>query len=219
MFMTGTRNFINLTCSICNNEFESLNSAKKTCSKLCLSKLVSQNRTGKPMIRTHYAGKPILKDDEASKFKFYSQACEFKLTSTDIEKIPGVNLLREFGMWSPTNKEGVVRDHIFSRREGFLQEIPYTVISHPANCQYIRMSENTSKKDSCSITLEELYRRISIWDESPKLVSTTLFKSDRPKKQPKPKNFTEVTITKNGKTKSVKRNQVPAYRKCGWEKV
>jgi hypothetical protein len=43
------------------------------------------------------------------------------------------------------------------------------------------------------------------------------YKNGELKKKNTPKTYSIVTIHKNGVTKDIKRNQVPAYRKYGWE--
>jgi len=43
------------------------------------------------------------------------------------------------------------------------------------------------------------------------------YKNGELTKKNTPKTYTSVTIHKNGITKDIKRNQVPAYRKYGWE--
>ena len=54
---------------------------------------------------------------------------------------------------------------MISRNYGWLNNIPPEVIAHPANCEMIIQSNNTSKGTKCSITLEELYERIEHWSD------------------------------------------------------
>ena len=60
---------------------------------------------------------------------------------------------------------GVSRDHMYSVKQGFLNNTDLKIISHPANCRLVLQSDNASKSDACSITLEELLHRIKEWDK------------------------------------------------------
>lgn len=53
-------------------------------------------------------------------------------------------------------------DHKFSLKQGFLNNIPIEIITHPLNLQMIYCKENLSKQDSCCISLEDLL--ISIFE-------------------------------------------------------
>jgi len=47
---------------------------------------------------------------------------------------------------------------------GFNNNINPNLISHPANCEIITQSNNSSKREKCSITVEELKEQIKEWD-------------------------------------------------------
>ncbi len=47
-------------------------------------------------------------------------------------------------------------------------------------------------------------------------LATAKTRTKKPKNKP---TYSEILIVKDGKTKTVKRNQVPAYRKYGWERA
>ncbi len=66
-------------------------------------------------------------------------------------------------MWSLENKTGVVRDHILSRKDGWVNGIEPQIISHPANCQFLTLSDNSKKGDRSWITYEQLLERINVW--------------------------------------------------------
>ncbi len=51
-------------------------------------------------------------------------------------------------------------DHIYSIKQGFLNNIPLEIITHPCNLQMIHYKENLIKQDSCWITLESLLLNI-----------------------------------------------------------
>lgn len=66
---------------------------------------------------------------------------------------------------SRKQKRGVVRDHIYSRREGFNNGVFPEILRHPCNCQVLTVSENSSKRDKSCLTLEELFYIIETYDE------------------------------------------------------
>lgn len=51
-------------------------------------------------------------------------------------------------------------DHKFSVMEGFKNNIPADIISHICNLQMIPWEENLSKRDRCSITIQDLINKI-----------------------------------------------------------
>jgi len=65
-----------------------------------------------------------------------------------------------------TNPDGVVRDHMVSRRYGYDNNIPPEIIGHPANCQFLSHRDNLSKGAGCSLTYEQLLTRIALWDNN-----------------------------------------------------
>lgn len=77
-----------------------------------------------------------------------------------------LSLLKEVGVFnSLNNSNGVVRDHMYSRRSGFENNISPLILRHPCNCQLITNSDNLKKKknniiDGDSITIEELIDKI-----------------------------------------------------------
>ena len=77
-------------------------------------------------------------------------------------------LIQQYGWYSATNYDdnpnGVSRDHMYSVSAGYKNNIPATVIAHPANCRLLLQSDNFKKLDDCSITLDELYDRIRTWE-------------------------------------------------------
>jgi hypothetical protein len=85
-------------------------------------------------------------------------------------------LLKENGIFnSITNRNGLVRDHMLSRKFSFDEGIFPEIIRHPANCQTITHSENSSKRDKCSLTFKELCDRIEtykyMWEEQDLVLS------------------------------------------------
>lgn len=79
------------------------------------------------------------------------------------------NQITLYGWYKPKNAgnnlNGVSRDHIFSRNEGYKELIDPYLISHPANCQLMQHSLNASKSIKCDISLDELKNKINIWTQ------------------------------------------------------
>lgn len=94
----------------------------------------------------------------------YKSACVF-YTPFDIHHmLKGYSLLQKYGWWHPIkNPSGVSRDHMYSVKNGWLNNIPIDIIRHPANCNLILNSENNKKGTNNSIELEELLLRIENW--------------------------------------------------------
>ena len=51
-------------------------------------------------------------------------------------------------------------DHMFSKHQGFLNNIPPEIIGHYSNLQLIPRHSNRTKYNKCSITIEQLYETI-----------------------------------------------------------
>lgn len=64
------------------------------------------------------------------------------------------------------SKTGFHLDHMFSVFDGFRLCVPTYIVAHPANLTILSASGNTSKNLKSSITLEELLKRIDIYDTS-----------------------------------------------------
>ena len=56
--------------------------------------------------------------------------------------------------------KGKVIDHIFSIKDGFENEVPLSIISHPFNLRLVNMRENNSKAFKSYMTLDELYNGV-----------------------------------------------------------
>jgi predicted nucleic acid-binding Zn ribbon protein len=97
--------------------------------------------------------------------KLYYQACAFKISKKEMKKIPGFDLLLKLGVYNKhTNKNGVVRDHIISKAEGYVMGYDPRHISHPANCRFISYTDNLTKSSASDITYEQLLERIKQWE-------------------------------------------------------
>lgn len=100
-----------------------------------------------------------------SYYSIYRPSCEFDFILDDYkDKIPNYNLIKEYGLYSPSNKgnnlNGISKDHMVSVKYGFENNISPEIIKHPANCMLLKHSDNNIKKTSNSITIEELIKRI-----------------------------------------------------------
>ena len=84
-------------------------------------------------------------------------------------------MLDTYGVFNyRTDTKGVVRDHIYSRKSGFLEGVFPEILRHPVNCQIILHAENIAKKsqryvDKNDMTLEQSFENIKQynkpWDE------------------------------------------------------
>lgn len=74
--------------------------------------------------------------------------------------------LKEFGVFnSISNTKGLVRDHIYGRRSGYINGVYPEILRHPCNCQLLSNIENIKKKtdryiDRNNIELENLFDKI-----------------------------------------------------------
>ena len=95
------------------------------------------------------------------KTKFFNE-CSFKFDPYSYPEIPGYELLIQHGIYnSTTNKNGVCRDHILSKKHAYEQKIDPSLISHIANCQFLTNSDNVRKSESSWISLSELQDAIN----------------------------------------------------------
>ena len=58
------------------------------------------------------------------------------------------------------------RDHMISQDYGYTHHIDPYLISHPANCMLMKLSDNIRKRTECSITLGELIERVEFFNET-----------------------------------------------------
>lgn len=102
-----------------------------------------------------------------SEWEQYAIKCKFKFNVYDYPDKFDLSLINEHGWYSASNRgnnlNGVSRDHRYSVKQGFINGIDPDIISHPANCSLILHTENQSKREKCSITLEQLYEEVDLW--------------------------------------------------------
>lgn len=79
------------------------------------------------------------------------------------------DLIKKHGWYSPSNKlanlTGCSRDHLYSVSDGYKNNIPASLLAHPANCEIVPHPLNQRKSGKSSITLEELYKRIDLFNQ------------------------------------------------------
>lgn len=142
---------ISIECNYCKNVFLTKRNDKKYCNKSCYNK-----------------GR-VLDKNEKITLQSYRSITKFKFNPYDYPTEFNLDLVKIYGWYSPTNKNnnlfGVSKDHMVSVRYGFDNNIDAKIISHPANCELVLHSYNSSKNKSNSITLDELILRIKIWEE------------------------------------------------------
>lgn len=101
----------------------------------------------------------------------YRQLCEFKFSLNDYPDKFDFELIEKYGWYSASNRSnninGVSRDHIYSIKNGFINNVDPKIMSHPANCRLILHRDNQKKKNKSNISLNELKEKIKHWDVSP----------------------------------------------------
>lgn len=111
-----------------------------------------------------------IKLEDKTDWEIYTKYANWIKSMFDIVNI-GKNLLLEFGVFnSRTNTKGVVRDHIYSRRSGFIDKVYPEILRHPANCQILTHADNIRKKSNRYIdrndhTILELFEKIRNYKE------------------------------------------------------
>lgn len=73
------------------------------------------------------------------------------------------DILIKYGIFNAkTNPGGCVRDHMYGRRQGFIDGVPPILLRHPANCQILLHSDNIKKAKGhdCTMSLQELLVKI-----------------------------------------------------------
>ncbi len=103
--------------------------------------------------------------DKVDPYKLYYRQAKFSKEVFYYLNNKDRNKLKKFGLFSYKNSRGVVRDHKFSVKSGFILNVPPIILRHPVNCRIIFHKENVSnamnkrKKDDI-ITLKKLFSLI-----------------------------------------------------------
>jgi hypothetical protein len=140
----------------------------------------SANKFKDPIFKEKFRAKMVelgyyISDENRSDWEIYRMQSDWIERMVDYFSEIQIKQLNEVKFFNPkTNTKGLVRDHALSRMEGFKLGIFPEIIRHPANCNLILHSENSSKRSECSITLEILFDKIQNftqnWKEQTKCI-------------------------------------------------
>lgn len=76
-----------------------------------------------------------------------------------------IDKIRKYGFWSPTNTNGLTRDHCVSVNEAIRNNYDPYYITHPVNCEIMKWDANNRKNTKCSIAYEQLVREVDEYDK------------------------------------------------------
>ena len=104
-------------------------------------------------IKKGYDIDPVLKSD----FGRYEAEVD-KLTERNYKKYK--EIINPTDLLRGRTKGSFQLDHIYSKVEGFKNNIPPNIVSHPANLRMMTIKENISKSFRSDITIEDLLEKI-----------------------------------------------------------
>lgn len=137
-------------CKYCNNQYKTLRNTV-FCSRKCARLYLSQEK---------------MKNKEP--FERYKKLCEFKFGIKNFPEEFNFNIIKENGWYEAANRgnnlNGISRDHMYSCKEGYNNLIDPYLISHPANCNLILQIDNEIKNSKCSLSYNELIKRVINWN-------------------------------------------------------
>lgn len=151
-YRSNKHNKVEYTCIICGKKFLSNCTSKviKTCSKECCRQYRRDKNPNKESLQV------------------YRHDCAFTFALNDFPDEFDFSLIEKYGWYKAANRgnnlNGVSRDHMYSVKDGFINNVDPKIISHPANCKLVLQRYNSSKYSKSSITLEQLMDRIQKWD-------------------------------------------------------
>lgn len=152
-------------CIWCDEEFETTN---KINAQYCSYKCSSKHRAFKKYEEKLNAA-PNEYERIKIKFRKYRIEASFNFSLKQFPDEFDFSLIEKYGWYKAKNHgnnlNGVSRDHMYSVKDGFLNNIDPKILAHPANCQLIRHNDNVSKGSSSCITIEELMKKIEIWNK------------------------------------------------------
>lgn len=100
----------------------------------------------------------------------YREKCKFTFNIFSFPEDFNLELLSVYGFYKAKNRgnnpNGLTRDHMFSISNGLRLGVAPEKIRHPANCQLLTYADNLKKHSKSSISLEELEKRIVVWDNT-----------------------------------------------------
>lgn len=183
----GAKQFCSRKCA--NSKIQTVELNAKRSSKLSGRKLTEEHRknlckNGYPKTKEKYClhcDKLFLSRKESQQFcsnkcwqdnnklimddwHRYRLDCAFKFNVFDYPNYYDLTMIEKFGWYSAANRgnnlSGVSRDHMYSIKDGFRNNVDPSIIAHPANCCLMLHKDNNEKKTKSSITLEELILKI-----------------------------------------------------------
>jgi hypothetical protein len=100
---------------------------------------------------------------------FYRKSCRFSLSSKKHSELFDFEMIKNYGWYRPhsamnPNPTGVTWDHLYQIQEGYKNNISFELIKHPANAEMVPYKENFNRRISSTITLNELFLRIVLWE-------------------------------------------------------
>jgi hypothetical protein len=94
--------------------------------------------------------------EDLDPYKFYREISNWNCNVLRFGIIGGEKI-KDFGFYNgKTNKNGLVRDHRFSRKSGFDLGIFPEILRHPVNCELISHGDNIRKRQSKSINADSI---------------------------------------------------------------
>lgn len=120
------------------------------CTKACYVEVVDESRSAARVNNGH-----AIPADLAEEFKQYSAKVDVVTNKQPLDLLEGYN---KRGSLS-TNPDAYHIDHIVSRYEGFMNDVPAAILGHIVNLQCIPALDNLTKSTASHITIEELYER------------------------------------------------------------
>lgn len=104
--------------------------------------------------------------DKTDKEKYYDE-CKFRFPDELLPYTKNSELIQKYNWYNPyfPKENGLTKDHMISKRYGYLHNIDTYLISHPANCEIMLRDDNSSKQERCSITVQQLIEKVEWWNE------------------------------------------------------
>ena len=119
-----------------------------------------KKRVRKTLVKNGKAVPDSNKDD----FEIYKAHAEWTHRMWNL--VDDTTLLESNGIFNSfTNINGCVRDHKVSRFTGFNAGVFPEILRHPENCQLITHSDNSSKREKSSLSINDLFRNIKSYNK------------------------------------------------------
>lgn len=117
-------------------------------------------------VRSYHKKKGTYKNMESK--KKYKMECDFHMDfnlHSLLANFTDVDVKKWYNKKCGKRREHSSRDHMISKENGYWLNIDTYLMSHPANCLLMKQGDNSSKNDNCSITLNELIKRVEFFNE------------------------------------------------------